>query len=48
MLSSCTWELAGAPDGYNAFFLVESFPETLGYAVVLEFLKELNIYANTR
>lgn len=47
MLSSCTRDLAGATDGNNAFLLVESFPETLGHAVVLHFLENLNVYTKT-
>lgn len=47
MLSSFTRDLAGAPDGYDAFFLVESFPETLGQAVVLQILENLNVHTET-
>lgn len=42
MLSSFTRDLTGAPDGYDAFFLVESFPKTLGHAVIFHVLENLN------
>lgn len=42
MLSSFTRDLTRAPDGYDAFFLVESFLETLSHAVVLQVLEDLN------
>ncbi len=48
MLSSFTRDLAGAPDGYDAFFLVESFPETLGHAVILHILVNLNNKNNNK
>lgn len=47
MLSSFTRDLAGAPDGYDALLLVQSLPETLGHAVVLQVHKNLNMYTQT-
>lgn len=47
MLSSFTGDLAGAPDGHDAFFLVEGFPETLGHAVILQVLENLNVHTKT-
>lgn len=47
MLGSFTRDLAGAPDSYDAFFLVESFLETLGHLVVLQFLENLNVQRKT-
>ena len=44
MLSSFTGDLAGAPDGQDAFFLVESFLETLGHLVTLQVLENLNVH----
>lgn len=44
MLRSFTGDLAGAPDGHDAFFLVEGFPETLGHAVILQVLENLNVH----
>lgn len=42
MLGSFAGDLTRAPDGYNAFFLVESFPETLGHAVILHLFEDLH------
>lgn len=47
MLSSFTRDLTGAPDSYDAFFLIESFLETLGQAVTLQFLVNLNVHTKT-
>lgn len=47
MMSSFTGALAGAPDGDDAFFLVESFPETLGHAAVLQILENLHTKTHT-
>ena len=41
MLSSFTGDLAGAPDGHDSLFLIESFPETFSHLVIFQVLEYL-------
>lgn len=47
MLSSRAGDLAGAPDGHDALFFVESGPETLGQ-IILYVLKNLNGHTSSQ
>lgn len=47
MLGSFTRDLAGAPDGHDALFLVEGFPKAFGHTVILHLVENLKVHTKT-